>query len=88
MNRRLDLYEVLARIGSSSLTWAVERDAVVVLAPDYVVAPEGQLPINLLEWVDRIGGVVHHGTRLNVFYLHDDIAGWALSRLQSLGVEL
>jgi hypothetical protein len=78
---------VLNAIGPAALTWAVEKRATIILAPDWIVVPEGvELAATLIEWVEKVGTATRHSHRFTVYYLSDDIAGWAEQRLQAMGV--
>ena len=74
--------EVLGRIGTAGLRWAVEFDALVIVAPDYIVTPEGvELGPFMTEWTETLGAADVNGERFTVYYLSDDVAEWALESL-------
>jgi hypothetical protein len=87
--RRAATRLVLNAIGPAALTWAVDKRATIILSPDWIVVPEGvELGATLVEWVERVGTSTHHGHRFDVYYISDDLAGWAEQRLRAQGVDL
>lgn len=86
MSGPLDYLTVAGMVGSKALTYAVERQALVILAPDYLLIPEPtELPARLIEWTEHIGTLVHHGVHVRVYYVSDDFTEFALSMI---GIEV
>lgn len=78
----LDYLTVVGMVGSKALTYAVDNTAWIIIPADHILIPEpAELPARLVEWVERIGTLVHHGVPVHVYYVSNEFTDYVLTSM-------